>query len=264
MNIGRLLQLTKRQKFVVVVLLLSASLFLSGFVSGTELIILALFLSVCTIVFLYLILRKDVIGSFFAPLLVLPFLYTLAFTLFYSVLPERLISRIIVTAVYAFGIYSLFLTQNIFAVSSIRTINLLRSARIVSFIITIVVFFFLVNIAFSLRFPFFVTPMLVAVFTFLLNYQSLWVYSLDNSHHKDLILFSSLISLALFELSFILVMWPVTAAIYAIFLTGIFYMYAGLVHAWIDRRLFKGIMWEYIWVGLLSILILFVFSEWGL
>jgi hypothetical protein len=65
------------------------------------------------------------------------------------------------------------------------------------------------------------------------------------------------------ELAFALSIWPVSASIYAIFLTGIFYTYSGLSHAWLEKRLFKGILWEYVWVGVLSVLFLLVFSKWG-
>ena len=85
---------------------------------------------------LIFILRKDIKGNFVIPTLILPFFFTLAFPFFYALVPERLLSRLLITLIYAFGLYSLFLTQNIFAVSGIRTINLLRSARIVAFVLT--------------------------------------------------------------------------------------------------------------------------------
>jgi hypothetical protein len=66
------------------------------------------------------------------------------------------------------------------------------------------------------------------------------------------------------ELSIVLNMWPINASIYAIFITGIFYAYSGLCHAWLEKRLFRGILWEYVWVGFLSVIILIFFSRWGI
>jgi hypothetical protein len=256
--------LTKKQKFAFITFFLSAGMFFSTYLSGISLIIFSVVLSLLGVVLLYLSLRNDIRGTFYYPILILPFFFTISFAVFYSLIPERFLTRVVLTVLYAFGLYSLFLTQNIFAVSAIRTINLLRSARIVSFVLTIVVLFLLINIVFSLRLPFFITPFVIFTITFLLNFQSLWVYSLSKAFVHESFTLSLLIAVALGQLAFILNLWPVNAAIYSIFITGIFYAYSGLTHAWIEKRLFKGILWEYIWVGFLSILILVFFSNWGL
>lgn len=254
---------SKRQKFVLSVLFLSAGIFASEFLTGVNLLIAAVILSLITVGLLYSFLRKDIQDTFFYPIFILPLLFTLSFALFYPLIPARFITRFTLTSLYALGLYSLFLTQNIFAVSSIRTINLLRSARIVSFVLTIVVLFFLTNIIFSVRLPFFITPFVVFVIIFFLNFQSLWTYSLASKLSREMLAFSALIALCCAELSFALSLWPINAAIYSIFITGIFYSYSGLTHAWIEKRLFRGVLWEYIWVGFLSVLILIFFSKWG-
>lgn len=259
----RILQFSKRQKFVVAVLLLSVGVFMSEYFSGLKLALSAVGLAIATDLMLLFILRKDIKGSFFGPILVLPFFFSLAFPFFYTLVPERLLSRLIITVIYAFGLYSLFLTQNIFAVSGIRTINLLRSARIVAFVITLLVFYFLVNFIFSLRFPVLLTPLVIFPISFFMNIQSLWTYTLDTSQVKSIALFSGIIALCILQLSYVLILWPVNASVYSLFLTGVFYTYSGLCHAWLERRLFKGILWEYVWVGFISVLFLVIFSKWG-
>lgn len=261
---SRLFRLSKRQKFVILVFFSTLVFFISGFFSGVEHFVISFALACATSFFLHLILRSDLQKTFYYPLFILPFLYIFSFDLFLLLVPQRLIALIFSTGLFALGLYSLFLTQNIFAVSSIRTISLLRSARIVSFVITIIVLFFLINIVFSMSLPFYLTPFIIAIIVFLLNLQSLWVYILDSSYARDIIYYSLPISFAIFQLSFVLTLWPVSASIYSIFITGIFYSYSGLTHAWIEKRLFRGILWEYIWVGFLSIFILLVFSQWGI
>lgn len=260
----RFLKLSKRQAFVFSVLVLSIGLFVSEFFHGIPLIGFAIFLSLLTVILLYLSLKNDIKDTFHYPIFILPVLFTLSFVVFYPLVPARLLTRILTTVVYAFGLYSLFLTQNIFAVSQIRTINLMRSARIVSFVLTIVVLFFLTNVVFSLRIPLYFSPFLIFGLIFLLNFQSLWIYFLSKEAIRDSLFTSLLISVAITELSIVLNLWPVTAAIYSIFITGIFYAYSGLTHAWIEKRLFRNVLWEYVWVGFLAILILVFFSKWGL
>lgn len=263
-KILKLLNLNKRQKLVLIVVLLSVGVFASEFVSGIALFIVAFGLSFFTLILLYLAIKDDIKGTFYYPILILPFFYTLSFELFYPLLPGRLLTRLMLTFLYAFGLYSLFLTQNIFAVSAIKTINLQRSARIVSFVITIIVLFFLTNVIFSLRLPFYISPIIIFALTFFLNFQSLWVYNPAREAVSEAIKLSFLISLAISELSVILNLWPIDASIYSIFLTGIFYAYSGLTHAWVEKRLFRGVLWEYIWVGFLAIIILLFFSKWGI
>lgn len=262
-KIHRLLRLNKRQRLVLSVFILSLSFFLLQFLDGVYLFISILILALLTDLFLFFVLRKDVKGTFFYPILVLPFFFSLSFPFFYTLVPDRLISQLIITVLYSFGLYALFLTQNIFAISGIRTINLLRSARIVSFVLTLLVLFFLFNFAFSLRQIYFITPVLTFIVSLFMSFESLWSYSLDKSQIKEIAFSALVISLAITQLSFVLAIWPVNAAIYSLFLTGIFYTYSGLVHTWLERRLFKGILWEYIWVGLISVLFLVVFSRWG-
>lgn len=256
--------LSKRGKFVVCVLTLSIAMFFSEYATGGVVLFLSLLLGISTVIFLYVILRQDLSKkSYFFPIFILPFFYTVSFALFYSLVPSRLLTRLILTFVYAFGAYSLFLTQNIFTISSLRTINLLRSARIVSFVITIFVLFFLCNIVFSLRLPLYITPFLIGGLTMLMSMQFLWSYSESKEGGNNVLIFSGYIAFMMTELAFVLSLWPASAAIYAIFLTGMFYTYSGLSHAWIEKRLFKGILWEYVWVGVLSILFLLIFSQWG-
>lgn len=255
---------TKRQQFVFFTLLLTAGLFFSEFLSGFVFLILAFSVALLTCIFLFISLKDDIKGTFWYPIFVLPFFFSLSFALFYSLVPARLISRIILATIYGFGLYSMFLSQNIFAVSGIRTINLLRSARIVSFVLTIVAFFFLVNVSFSARPAFFILPILIFAVSFFLNFQSQWMYLLDRHLFKEALVSAFFVSLAMFELSFALILWPIGAGIYAIFLTGMFYTYSGLFHAWVEKRLFKGVLLEYLWVGFLSILLLLLFSNWGI
>lgn len=258
------IKLTKRGQFVLGVLGLTAGVFITEYTRGNLNIFFSFILAFLTVGILYLILRQDIYKrSYIFPIFILPFFFSLSFSLFYSLIPQRFLTRMILALIYSFGLYSLFLTQNIFVISSFRTINLLRSARIVSFVITIFVLFFLFNIAFSLRFPILATPILVGLLSFLMSIQFLWSYQETKESSREVYIFSGVISVIITELSLVLSIWPVTAAIYSIFLTGMFYTYSGLSNIWLERRLFKGVLWEYIWVGLLSILFLLIFSKWG-
>lgn len=248
----------KRQKFVIAVILLTIGLFYTEFQFSRSGIFISLFLAVLTDVFIFWGLYRDMKSKFVYEIFILPFFYSLSFGLFCFLTPN-LIYRIVLALVYAFGLYSLYLSQNIFVVSSTRTIALLSGARIVSFVVTLVSFFLLTNVVFTLHITIIPILLLVTFYTYLLLYHSLWTYTLQKIT-QPLVLWVSVLTLCIIEITTILWFWPTRPSIISLFLTGFLYIVAGLSHVWFEKRLFKGVLWEYVWVGFIVIFILIVFG----
>lgn len=256
------LTLDKRQKFIVAVIALSIVLFIAQFQFGTSGLLGPLILSVLTDIFLWWAIKGDMKSNANSSVFILPFFYSLAFGLFYFLVPARFLSRILLTGLYAFGLYSLFLSQNIFVVGSIRTIALLSGARIVSFVITLVSFFLLANIIFTFHLSIFPLISVIFLFTYLLMYQSVWSYTLQKTV-VSLPLWILALTLCIVEVAVMLWFWPSNPTVIALFLTGIFYTVVGLSHVWFERRLFRGVLWEYLWVGVVVFFVLILFTSWG-
>lgn len=254
-----LFNIPKRQKFVITVVVLSLILFFSEQLLGRGGIYFAFLLSILTAFFLFWAERIDLRDNFSLQIFILPFFYTLACALFYFLVPARFITRIGMTSLYALGLYSLLLSENIFIVSSIRTITLLSSARTVSFVVTLLSYFFMANVIFALHLNVFVTLAFVFVFSFLLIMHSIWSHTLEKDFRSHLE-WISLIALCITEVAFVLWFWPTTPTIIGLFLTGLFYILVGISQIWLDKRLFKGVMWEYIWVGVIVFLVFITFS----
>ncbi len=255
---------SKRQKFIIAVGLLSFGLFLSGNIqTGMYALPIAITLAVFTDLFLFWSVYKDIRESFTGSIFVLPFFYSLSSGLFYFLVPATIFIRLTAVMLYAFGLYSLFLSQNVFAVASIRTIALLSGARIVSFIITLLSYFFITDITFSLRLPLYLVIPLVTVYTFFLVYQSIRSYTLQKTDYPSVLSWSIGITLCLVESAIMLWFWPSSPTILALFLAGFFYTLTGLSHIWFERRLFKSVLWEYVWVGVVVFLVLLGFTPWG-
>lgn len=252
----------KRQKFVIGVIILSLLLFTTQYQFGRSGIVVSFVLSALTSLFLYWAVRKDMKDSPTISIFILPFFYSLAFGLFYFLVPARLLFRVILTSLYAFGLYSLFLSENIFTVASIRTIALLSGARIVSFVLTLLSFFFLSNIVYTLHLSIIPTITILAVYTFPLMYQSMWSYTFAKSP-ENVLLWVGALTLCLVEAAVLLWFWPSTPTVIALFLTGFFYTMVGLSHVWFEKRLFRGVLWEYLWVGAVVFFVLMLFSNWG-
>ena len=259
------LTISKRQKFVIGVGILSVLLFFSELVLGKFGIFSiygALFLSIVTDLCLFWAVRSDLDEQGEYAVFILPFFYTLSFALFYFLVPPRLLFRLELSALYAFGLYSLYLSQNIFIVSAIRTIQLLSGARIVSYIITLLSFFFLSTTVFSLHVYILYEAILVFIYTYLLMFHTMWMYSLGQVS-RITFLWALGLTLCLFELALLLWFWPSSSTVVALFLTGFFYALGGMSHVWLERRLFKGVLLEYLWVIVGIFLFLLLFSSWG-
>ena len=254
-----LFQISKRQRFIISVIILSFLLFLSELLFGKSGIYTIFSLSFLTDILLFWAIHKDLKVAQTLPVFILPFFYSLSFGLFYFLIPARFLTRIISTSLYAVGLYSLLLSMNIFVVSSIRTIALLSSARTVSFIITLLSYFFLSNVTFSLHINVFITLLLVFAFSFPLILQSIWTHTL-NKQFFSWVFWAGMLAVSLVEISFILWFFPTMPTIIALFLTGFFYIVVGLSQTWFQRRLFKNVMWEYIWVAAVVFLVFIVFT----
>jgi len=81
-------------------------------------------------------------------ILPLPVLYASSVALFYFLLPEVLLSRLAILAVFGVGMYALFLTANIFSVAKGRTIQLLYAARAIALFFTMIISLLLTNTIF--------------------------------------------------------------------------------------------------------------------
>ena len=83
---------------------------------------------------------------------------------------------------------------------------------------------------------------------------------MESKFFSEFILWIFLLSVSLVEAAFALWFWPATPTIIGLFLTGLFYIFIGLSQNWIDRRLFKSVMWEYLWVAVIVVIVFVTFS----
>ncbi len=252
----------KRHKFVIGTIFLSLGLFFSEYQFGKAGIYIPIMISFMSGLFLYWAIHSDLKENRTLEAFILPFFYSLSFGLFYFLTPTAFAFRLLLTAIFAFGLYSVFLSQNILAISSIRTITLLSGARIVSFVATLLAYFFLTNIVFTLHLNIFIVIVLMMIYSAFLIYHSLWSYTLTKPS-RSLLSWIFTLTVCLIEAASILWFWPSSPTFIALFLTGFFYAIVGLSHIWFERRLFKGIMWEYVWVGCIVFFVLILFTTWG-
>ena len=251
----------KRQRFIFSVILLSLGLFAAEHLLGKSGLYIVFGLSVLTAIFLYFSLKEDLKENFTPQVFILPFLYSLSVGFFYLLVPARFLTRVGITTLYAVGLYSLFLSQNIFTVSSIRTIALLSGARTVSLVLTLLSYFFLSNVVFSFHINVFITLALIFIYTFPTVLQAIWIHTLEKNPFAQIFWVLSL-SICLVEIALFLWFGPSSPTVSALFLTAIFYVLVGLSQAWFEKRLFRSVILEYFWLTVISFIFLIIFTNW--
>ena len=119
--------------------------------------------------------------------LILPTFFTIGVGLFWFLLPTNVYARLPAVIFYGIGIYALCLTTNIYTVATIRTIALLRAARGVGFVLTLVTSFLIFDTILSLKAPIVVTSLASAVISFPLFIQGFWTILLKEKFLKNLL-----------------------------------------------------------------------------
>lgn len=195
--------------------------------------------------------------------LVLPTIFTLGVGIFWFLLPANVYTRIPIVLFYGIGIYVLSLTMNIFTVSAVRTIALLRAARGVGFVLSLVTSFLVYDAILSLRAEIYVTSALVFLIAMPLFLQGYWSMQLEKSISKDLVRLSLVSSLIIGQIATALYFWPVTVVVGALFLTVAFYVLLGLGQAKLDGRLFGSVIREHLIVGTLVFIAMFFATHWS-
>lgn len=256
--------MTKRRKFLLVSFLLTLGLV------GTQLVQVEYryhTLAVLAFVAYGLsawALFDDLKGVEWLAVLSLPTIYPVSVGLFYFLLPSGLVSRVFVLLLFGVGMYALLLTENIFSVAAIRTIQLLRAAHAVGFLLTLVTAFFLYDTMWSFRWPFWMNGLWVMVFSFLLLLAGLWSAELvEGTLSKRTWLFGILASMGLAEIAIGLSFWPVSIAVGSLFLVSMMYVALGISQQYFMGRLFQKTLQEYIGVGVVVLITLTLLTPWG-
>ncbi len=256
--------MSKKKRFFITSVVLSL-----GFVVTLLFVNLYRFLAIgllplATLALFYWSLREGLGRNATLLSLILPTIFTPAVGIFWFLLPASIYARIPVVLVYGIGIYVLCSTMNIYTVSaSVRTIALLRAAKGLGFVLSLLTSFLVFDAIFSIRAYILITGLLVFLTSFPLYLQGFWAIELKEELAKELVLLSIVASIITAQVAISLHFWPVTVVVGSLFLTSTFYMLLGLGQARLEGRLFSQTVSEYLIVGLLVFIGMFFATRWG-
>ena len=176
---------TKRRKFLLVSVLLSVGLLVVQRLPVESRYSAIVFFALSAYLLTAWSLFKDLHGVNWLVNLILLTMYPVSVALFYFLLPQAVVTRTIVVILFAVSMYALLLTANIFAVASIRTIQLLRAARAVGFLLSILTSAFLFHVIFSLRVGAVLVGTLVLLVSLPILWQGTWSYVVSNTIKRE-------------------------------------------------------------------------------
>jgi len=272
--------MSKRAKFAIVSVLLSLALGILQFVNLDVRFSLIMSLGAVSYILIAWVLFEDLKGAEWISLLVLPVMFVLGAGFFSYYLPEivpnlvglrfdlnvaknlAVLVKFIYFVLVAVGLYAIILTENIFSVASIRTIQLIRAARSVGFIMTLVVAIFFFHTILSLRLSFGWIGLFVFIVSLSLGFAGLWSVDLKGEKIKDIYLLSVIIAIFMAQLSIVLAFWPIKAFMGALVLVSGFYSLLGLFQQRLASRIYLGGYLEYVIFSIIVLMVSFFTTSW--
>lgn len=238
----------KRVRFVISSLILVGIMLMSTFpISDNWWIFIPIFIAT-TFFFTYFSILEGIEKVEWFTLFFMPVLATVSFYLFYFLFPVRWITRIPFIITYGFSIYALLLTSNIFNVGVDKSLQLYRAAFSVNYFYQTVISFLFFSIILSFKQYFVLNGLIIFTLVLFLSIQLLWSIKLKLNIDRTVQTYSFLMALILGEIAMFLSFVPVKSTIVALFLTACYYSVSGLLYHYIDQKLFKQTIREYIFV----------------
>jgi hypothetical protein len=255
--------MSKRRKFILSSLILASGFVVMQFLPDSYRFISIGILGVVTLLLFIWSLKEGLELNTTLVTLLLPFYFTIAVGLFWFLLPSGVYTRLPIAVLYGIGIYALFLTANIYTVAAIRTIALMRAARGVGFVLTLLTLFLVFDTILSLRLMVYFESLIISLGSFLLFIQGYWSVTLEKKLTMNMVKMSLVAAIVLGEIAAVLFFWPVSVAVGSLFLTVSAYVLLGLGQARLEGRLFSQTVREYLALGIIVFIGMFLATKWG-
>ncbi len=248
----------KRFRLVISVLILTAVMLFSTFSFFDKALIFIPLLFVLSYGLTYFSLMPGIEKVGWFTLFFMPVMITFSFYLFYFLFPSRWLTRVPFILIYGISLYAVLLCANIFNVGVEKNLQLYRAAFSVNFFYQAAVSFIMFNLLFSFKQSFLINALGGGAIGLSFGLNLFWTIRLKKQFEWETLVFAFLIGLILAELSLVLSFVPLKEAIISLFLTASYYSLGGLIYNFIDQRLFKETIREYIivWIFVLGITLL--------
>ncbi len=257
----KLISLTKRQRFILAsIATFGLSWFFPTIWQYGPLGLIGIIIVLYAI--MYYALWENITGIEYLTLFILPITFIVGSNLFISILPERKIFRYPLYALIPIGTYIILLTENIFNVAAIRTIQLLRAAHAVSYIATLLTAYFLLSYIVSLHADIVYSSILITLTISPLTLQFLWSFDLISAFSRRTSLYIAVISIVFIQINILMHFYPQSVAMTSLFLVAVYYVLLGILQHFYEKKLTRKPIVEYAIVACIVFIIMIITTAW--
>ena len=248
----------KRQRTVVATLLLTMGMLIATFLDYQDALIYLPFYLLYSYILIYLAILENINKWEKILLFLAPLVFELSIFLFYFFVPARWLTRIPFLVIFAICIYALLLSQNIFNVGVEKSIALVRAAFNINFLLMTITSMIANIIILNLDLPIWLYIIAIGVVHFPILWQFIWSVAPSEEFKKWDVKYAFIVCVILSELMMILIFIPLQRQVMALVITSVFYSLSGLLQAYLQERLFKERVREFVGVlVIVSIMALF-------
>ncbi len=244
----RLTQISKRRRLMISTAVLTVLLIISTFFNVDESQFFIILIGVAAYFFTFFSILEGISDKEWLVLFIPPVYFTLVFYFFYFFLPQRWLTRLPFVTIYAISIYALLLSQNIFNIGAEKSLQLFRAASSVNYLYLTISEFLISSLILSLKLLFIYNFVLMFIASFPLALQFLWAVNPKESIDREVVRYAWLIAFIIAQGALVFSFIPLSSAVFALLLTACFYSLCGLFQAYLQARLFKERIREYIFV----------------
>lgn len=252
----------RREKFIISAILLSLGLLAVQYISLQYRFLAVFVFCVASYLVSAWALYEDLHGVEWVTIVPFPAAYALSVSLFYFLLPDNWLSRLLILGLFGVGMYALFLTCNIYSVAKARTIQLLRAAQAIGFLFILLISTLFANTIFSFHFPFWTNAGLLLISHVPLYLIVLWSANIESVVDVKTRWLVVIFSIMVAQLGVIVSLFPIGIWTASLLISSFVYVTAGVLQSSLQDRLFKNTLWEYMWFAVFVVGAFVFLLEW--
>jgi len=255
-------KIEKRIRMLIATGIITAIMLISTFFFFDKSIYVLPILLLVTVFCTYFSLLEGIEKIEWFTLFIMPVLAVTALYFFYFLFPVRWLTRLPFIIFFGISVYANLLVSNIFNVGVEKSLQLYRAAFSVNYFYQTLLLFIISNLIFSLKFSFFTNGLLFFGVVGILAIQLLWSIKLDQHIEKRVLRYSLLVGWVIVQASILISFVPLQSTISALVLSSGYYAIGGLVYLYLDSRLFKEIIREYVFVLIFILCVVLLSISW--
>lgn len=260
---NRFSKIHKRHRFIISAVLSTFMVLLTTFLSFEEIKFFLPILCLAVYFLTYFSLLEKINKSEWFFLFILPIYFTFSFVLFYFLLPARWLTRLPFAFIYAVSIYAILLASNIFNVVIEKNLQLFRAAFSVNYLFITISSYLSFSLLLSFKNSFITNFFGVVFLTFPLAYQFIWAIQPKEVFSKNMLSYAFIVSILVGEIGLFFSFIPIRTNIFALLLTTSLYSLLGIFQSYLEGRLFKERIREFVFVFIFVFLISLLSANWG-